>query len=85
MRVFNGAGSLSSPFALANGQGVLILLVNYTDLPVQDITLHVLGSWKKATLTSPGRKSRPLVTYAVKTATAVEVDSLDVLAAIKIE
>lgn len=85
LRVFNGAGLMSAPYALPDGNGVLVLLANYTDSAAEGITLHVLGQWKKATLYAPGQPNRSLVMYPVKTATAVEIDSLDVFGAVRVE
>ncbi|HEX4750681.1 MAG TPA: hypothetical protein VH302_14145 [Bryobacteraceae bacterium] len=85
LRVFNGAGLLSAPYALPDNKGALVLMTNYTDAPAENITLHVLGHWTKATLDQSGQQSRSLVTYPVKTATAVEIDSLDIFGAIRVE
>lgn len=85
IRVFNGAAVLSAPYVLANGGGVLVLLANYTDYPVERITLHVRGSWKKATLECPGAEPRSLAIYPVQNATAVEIDSLPVFGAVRVE
>jgi hypothetical protein len=84
LRVFNGAGLLSAPYALPDGKGVLILITNYTDAPAENVTLHVLGHWSKATLEAPGKPPRSLTTYPVKTATAVEIESLNVFGAIRV-
>jgi hypothetical protein len=85
LRVFNGAGLLSAPYALPDGKGIEVLIANYTDTRAEGITLHVLGQWKKATLDAPGQPPRTLTTYPVKTATAVEIDSLDAFAAVRVE
>jgi hypothetical protein len=84
LRVFNGAGQLSAPYAL-HGGGVMVLLVNYTDYPVEAVTLHVKGQWKKATLEAPGTKPRTLSMYPVKESTAIEIDSVPAFAAITVE
>jgi hypothetical protein len=84
LRVFNGAGILSAPYSLPGG-AVGILLVNYTSYPAENITLHVLGTWKKATLEAPGQPPKTLNIYSVKTATAVEIDSLDLAGFVRVE
>jgi hypothetical protein len=83
LRVFNGAAILSSPFTI--GKGVGVLLVNYTDFAAENITLHVQGTWKKATLEVPGQAAKTLNIYPVKTATAVEIDSLELSGFVRVE
>jgi hypothetical protein len=85
VRVFNGAGILSAPYSLPGGKGVAILLINYTSYPAENITLHVQGVWKKATLESPGQVPKALSLYSVKTATAIEIDSLDLAGFVRVE
>jgi hypothetical protein len=85
LRVFNGAAILSAPYSLPGGKSVGVLLVNYTDFAAENITLHVQGTWKKATLEAPGQPPKALSIYSVKTATAVEIDALDAIAFIRIE
>ena len=85
LRVFNGSAILSSPYTLPGGKSVGVLLVNYTDYPAENITLHVQGVWKKATLETPGQPPHPLNIYSVNTATAVEIDSLNVVGFIRVE
>jgi hypothetical protein len=85
LRVFNGAGLLSAPYELPNGKGVVVQIVNFTDFVADTITLHVRGTWKKAILEMPGQPPRVLSTYSVKTATAVEIESLDIFGVVKIE
>ena len=85
LRVFNAAGLLSSPIELMGGKGVEVEVVNYTDLPADTVTLHVLGNWKSAVLETPGQPQRKLTTYPVKGATAVEIESLDVFGVVKVE
>jgi len=85
LRVFNGAAILSAPYSLPGPNRVGVLLVNYTDYVAENITLHVQGAWKKATLESPGQPPKALSVYSVKTATAVEIDALDAIAFIRVE
>ena len=85
LRAFNGVGLLSAPYVLPGNGGILVLIANYTDYPAEDITLHVLGHWKKATLDTPGGVSRPLTMYPVKEATAVEIPNLPRMGAVHVE
>ncbi len=85
MRVFNGVGLLSAPYVLPANAGILVLLANYTDYPAEDITLHILGRWNKATLETPGGASRQLNMYPVKENTAIEIPKLFRMGAVRIE
>jgi hypothetical protein len=85
MRVFNGVGLLSAPFVLPQNAGILVLLANYTDYPAEDITLHLRGRWKKATLDMPGGASVTLTMYPVKENTAIEIPKLARMGAVRVE
>jgi hypothetical protein len=85
MRVFNGVGSLSAPYVLPGNAGILVLIANYTDYPAEDITLHILGHWKKATLQTPDGPSLTLTMYPVKEATAIEIPKLFRMGAVRVE
>jgi hypothetical protein len=85
LRVFGGSGMLSAPYLLPGGKGVLVLLANYTDYPVERITLHVRGTWKSAMLTCPGCPAARLEMYPVQGATAVEIPAIAVFGAVRVE
>jgi hypothetical protein len=85
LRVFNGVGLLSAPYVLPANGGILVLVANYTDYPAEDITLHVLGHWKKAVLATPGGASEPLTMYPVKENTAIEIPKLPRMGAVRVE
>jgi hypothetical protein len=85
MRAFNGVGLLSAPFVLPANAGILVLLANYTDYPAEDITLHLRGRWKKATLEMPGRTVETLTMYPVKENTAIEIPKLARMGAVRVE
>jgi hypothetical protein len=82
-RLFNVAGMLSS--LTGDGTRVAVQLVNYTDYPVESITIHVLGKWMKAVLHQPGQPARSLETYAVQDGTGVDVPEVKVAAAVVFE
>jgi hypothetical protein len=85
LRVFNGTGLLSTPCLLPRNSGILILIANYTDYAVENVTLHVLGRWEKATRYTPNGASQLLEMYPVKEATAIEISKLPRMGAVRVE
>ena len=52
-RLFNVSSMLSNVLELSDGGEVLVHLVNYSDFPVENVTVHVLGAYKSASLYRP--------------------------------
>lgn len=73
-RLFNVSSMLSNLTATPDGQRQLLHLVNYTDFPVESITVHVLGKWKQATILQPGAAPQKLEVYPVEEGPATGVD-----------
>ena len=84
-RTFNTAGMLSSVLAAPDGKSVLVHLLNYTDFPVDSLTLQVLGNWKRARLYSPETPVKELPVYPVKDGTGVDLERISVLASIRLD
>jgi hypothetical protein len=84
-RTFNTAGVLSNTVAAPDGNTAVVYLVNYTDFPVEAITVHGLGTWKRVRILEPGGKSRDLETYPVSGGTGVDLESLATVAAVQFE
>lgn len=63
VRLFNVSSMLSNLVATPDGKKVIIYLTNYSDYPVDTISLHLLGKFSKATVYWPERKPKPLVPY----------------------
>ncbi len=53
VRVFGAPAMLSNLKATAGGRKLVLHLVNYSDYPVEAITVHVLGKYTKASLLTP--------------------------------
>ena len=53
VRVFGAPAMLSNLKATADGSRLVLHLVNYSDYPVEAITVHALGKYAKATLLVP--------------------------------
>lgn len=57
VRVFGAPAMLSNLKATADGSKLVLQLVNYSDYPVEAITVHALGKFAKATLLVPEGKA----------------------------
>jgi len=75
LRVFGAPNTLSQLKISPDGRKAAIPLLNYSDYPVQDISLHLLGNYTKATLlTRAGPKS--LAVFESGDGIEIEVDRL---------
>ena len=79
-RLFNVSGMLSNLTASPNERTVALQLVNYTAYPVEAVTAHVLGSWKRARLLSPDAPPKELAVYAIEEGTGVDIPEVRVCA-----
>jgi hypothetical protein len=84
-RLFNVGSMLSNLLESPDGKQVALELVNYSDYPVQDITVHVLGKFKRATLLRPDAAPQKLEVYDVDEGTGIDVPSLGALGALVLE
>jgi len=84
-RLFNVSGMLSSLLACADGSRVVLHLVNYTNYPVESITVHLLGKYKRARLYSPERPVRELELYPIDEGVGVDIDRVSVCATLVLE
>jgi hypothetical protein len=84
-RLFNVGSMLSNLLESPDGKQVALQLVNYSDYQVADITVHVLGKFKRATLMRPEAGPLKLDTYDVEEGTGVDVPALGALGTIILE
>jgi len=84
-RLFNVGSMLSNLLESSDGKQVALQLVNYSDYPVQDITVHVLGKFKKATLMRPEAAPQKLDVYDVDEGTGIDVPALGALGTLILE
>jgi hypothetical protein len=84
-RLFNVSSMLSSLTATADGKQSILQLVNYSGYPVENITVHMLGSHKRAKLYAPGIEPKELTVYEVEEGTGIDVDKVDVSATLVVE
>lgn len=64
---------------------MLVHLLNYQDLPADDVTVFVLGAWKRARLYRPDAQVREMPVYGVKEGTGIDISKIDVLATLRLE
>lgn len=84
-RLFNVSSMLSNLVALPGGKNLALHLVNYSNYPVDDITIHVLGKYSKATLHAPGAPPLALTTFPLEEGTGIEIGRLAVTGTVVIE
>ncbi len=84
-RLFNVGSMLSNLQESPDGKEVVLQLVNYSDYPVQDITVHVLGKFKTARLLRPDAAPQKLEVYEVEEGTGIDVPALGALGALVLE
>jgi hypothetical protein len=82
-RLFNVSSMLSNLLESRDGNQVILHLVNYSDFPVENITAHVLGTFRSATLLRPGAPPQALELYKVEgEGTGVDIPAIGPLATI---
>ena len=63
----------------------MLELVNYSDYPVENVTVHFLGNYKHATLLTPEGADQPLDSYETDEGGGVDIPKVSVCAAIRLE
>ncbi len=84
-RLFNVSSMLSNFSASGDGKKVVVQLVNYSEFPVENVTVHVLGNFTKARLYTPDGKTREMEAYRNEEGTGVDIDKVAVCAALELE
>ena len=79
VRVFNGAGMLSSIQATPKRERLVVMLVNYTGYPVESVTVYFPDSRKRVQMITPEENPKALKTYALEDqdGSGVEIDKMD--------
>jgi hypothetical protein len=85
IRTFNTSSVLFHLLAAPDGKSLLVHLLNYADLPAQDVTVYVLGTWKRARLYRPDGPVEELPVYPVKDGMGVDVAKISVLATLRLD
>jgi hypothetical protein len=84
VRLFNVASMLSNLEDGPNGS-IYVQLVNYSEYAVENVTVHPLGKFKKAHLYMPGGVEKDLELYDQEDGTGVDLDKVDVAAAVRFD
>jgi hypothetical protein len=75
VRVFGAPSMLSNLKAAAGERRLVLHLVNYSNYPIESITVHVLGKYKGATLLTPQGTRRGEI-YEVDDGTGIDLDKV---------
>lgn len=84
-RLFNVSSMLSNLLEMPGGSPVVLQLVNYSDYPVDSVTVHLLGKFKQATLLTPEAGPKPLQLYEVEEGTGVDIDKITAVASVVLQ
>jgi hypothetical protein len=84
LRVFGAPSMLSNLKISPDGKKRAVHLLNYSDYPVEHISLHLTGVFKSARVLTP-QGERKAEIYPIEGGTEVEVDKVDDLAVVVIE
>ncbi len=85
VRLFNVASMLSNALAPPDGKSIVLHLVNYSDFPVEDVTVQFSGDFHHATLLTPDGKPKPLEIFTAEGGHGVNIDKIAICATIKLE
>jgi hypothetical protein len=84
-RLFNVSSMLSDYAHSADGSQTVLQLVNYSGFPVENVTVHVLGQFKSATLLAPGADPKKIEVYEVEEGTGIDIDGVNVAATLMLQ
>jgi hypothetical protein len=85
VRLFNAASMLSNFLISADGRTAFLHLVNYSDYPVDNVSVHFLGNYKSATLLTPDGVEKPLELYQTEDGWGADIDKVAVVAGVRLE
>ncbi len=85
-RLFNVASMLSNVVATPDGKQVVVHLVNYSDYPIENVTVQVLGTFKHARLLTPEGAEKSLDVYTTdEGGTGVDLDKVSACATVRLD
>lgn len=82
-RLFNVSSMLSNLSGTPDGSRVVLQLVNYSEYPAEDITVHMLGKFTKARLFAPGQTPVDLKPFETDEGTGVEIARISAIGTIE--
>lgn len=83
-RIFGAPSMLSSLKATADRNTLALHLVNYSDYPVESISVHLNGKFSRARLLTP-QGERPGDLYPLEEGTGVDIDKVEDVAILLVE
>lgn len=84
-RPYHAAGMLTRLLTSPDGKRVIVHLVNYTNYPVENVTVRFPATYRRARLLTPEGAPQDLETYEMDKTTAVDIDQVPVCATIIVE
>jgi hypothetical protein len=85
VRLFNVSSMLSTFLAGESGRPAIVQLNNYSDYPVENVTVQLLGKYTKARLYTPDGKEKALEVYEAEDGTGIDIDLVQSCAALRVE
>lgn len=85
VRLFNVSSMLSNMAASPDGRQVVLHLVNYSNYPIEDITVHMLGKYTKAMLYTPENSVKPIELFEADEGSGAEIPKIVSVGAIVFE
>jgi hypothetical protein len=85
VRLFNVAGTLSCLLGAPDGKRLVLQILNYTNYPVESISVQVLGKFTRARLFAPEAPPQDLEVYPIEDGVGVDIPRVAVLAALVLE
>lgn len=84
-RLFNVSSMLSNLLVSADGNEVVVHLVNYSSYPVESVAVHFLSEFHHARLLTPEGGERALELYKTEEGSGVDVDRISVCATLRLD
>jgi hypothetical protein len=85
VRLFNASSMLSNFLISSDGRTAVLHLVNYSDYPVENVSVHFLGDYKRATLLTPEGVEKPLELYKTDDGWGADIDKMSAVATVRLE
>jgi len=85
VRLFNVSSMLSNLLVSSDGATAVLHLVNYSDFPVENVTVHFVDEYRRATLLSPEGTEKPLEIYKTDEGWGADIDKVAVCATVRLE
>ncbi len=85
VKVFNAPGAISNAVEAPGGRTVVLQFVNYTDYPIESITVHLNGAYHSAKLLAPGKAPTAIDLFEQDNGTGMFIDSIGGVAAVVLE